>query len=126
MLCGCLIVQQVDGNVIYPNVIGKSLNIHPLTIIIILLVAGKLAGLLGIFLGVPLYAICTNSHRFYRQDRKTKQTRRTGARIFTLVVSVLLFGKDCIKTSYVIPFYCGLVPRFLLNFKLRSECNYEC
>ncbi|MFD2728330.1 AI-2E family transporter [Enterococcus camelliae] len=53
-----LVVQQLDGNIIYPNVIGKSLAIHPLTIIIVLLVAGNLAGLLGIFLGVPFYAIC--------------------------------------------------------------------
>lgn len=53
-----LIVQQLDGNIIYPNVIGKSLQIHPLTIIIVLLVAGNIAGLLGIFLGVPFYAIC--------------------------------------------------------------------
>ncbi|MGM0215655.1 AI-2E family transporter [Enterococcus sp. AZ109] len=52
-----VIVQQIDGNVIYPNVIGKSLNIHPLTIILILLVAGNLAGVLGVFLGVPVYAI---------------------------------------------------------------------
>ena len=53
-----LIVQQLDGNIIYPNVIGKSLNIHPLTIIIVLLVSGNIAGLMGIFLGVPFYAIC--------------------------------------------------------------------
>ncbi|UDM78996.1 AI-2E family transporter [Vagococcus fluvialis] len=53
-----LIVQQIDGNIIYPNVIGKSLDIHPLTIIIILLVAGNLAGLLGMILGVPFYAVC--------------------------------------------------------------------
>lgn len=53
-----LVVQQLDGNIIYPNVIGKSLQIHPLTIIIVLLVAGNIAGLLGIFLGVPFYAIC--------------------------------------------------------------------
>lgn len=53
-----LIVQQLDGNIIYPNVIGKSLKIHPLTIIIVLLVAGNIAGLLGIFLGVPFHAIC--------------------------------------------------------------------
>lgn len=52
-----LIVQQVDGNVIYPNVIGKTLNIHPLTIILILLVAANLSGILGVFLGVPVYAI---------------------------------------------------------------------
>lgn len=59
LCCGVvLIVQQLDGNIIYPNVIGKSLKIHPLTIIIVLLVAGNIAGLLGIFLGVPFYAIC--------------------------------------------------------------------
>ena len=49
-----LIVQQLDGNIIYPNVIGKSLKIHPLTIIIVLLVAGNIARVYsGIFLGVP-------------------------------------------------------------------------
>lgn len=53
-----LIVQQIDGNIIYPNVIGKSLDIHPLTIIILLLVAGNIAGLLGMILGVPFYAVC--------------------------------------------------------------------
>ena len=53
-----LVVQQLDGNIIYPNVIGKSLAIHPLTIIIVLLVGGNIAGLLGIFLGVPFYAVC--------------------------------------------------------------------
>lgn len=52
-----IVVQQIDGNFIYPNVIGRSLNIHPLTIIIILLVAGNIAGLMGMILGVPLYAI---------------------------------------------------------------------
>lgn len=52
-----VIVQQVDGNFVYPNVIGRSLNIHPLTIIVILLVAGNIAGLIGMILGVPLYAV---------------------------------------------------------------------
>ena len=53
----CIIVQQIDGNLIYPNVIGKSVDIHPLTIIFPLLVAGKIAGLLGIILCIPFYAI---------------------------------------------------------------------
>ncbi|GAA6112604.1 MAG: AI-2E family transporter [Apilactobacillus sp.] len=52
-----LIVQQLDGNLVYPNVIGKSLNIHPLTIIIILLAAGNIAGLMGMILAIPLYAV---------------------------------------------------------------------
>ncbi|MFT9214417.1 AI-2E family transporter [Liquorilactobacillus ghanensis] len=53
----CVIVQQVDGNLVYPNVIGKSLSIHPLTIIILLLVAGNLAGIVGMILAVPTYAV---------------------------------------------------------------------
>lgn len=52
-----LVVQQIDSNFIYPNIIGKSLSIHPLTIIIILMVAGNIAGVMGMFLGVPFYAI---------------------------------------------------------------------
>ncbi|MCR1902071.1 AI-2E family transporter [Ligilactobacillus apodemi] len=53
----CIVVQQIDGNLVYPNVIGKSLNIHPLTIIMILLAAGNIAGLLGMILAIPLYAV---------------------------------------------------------------------
>ena len=53
-----LVVQQIDSNIIYPNVIGKSLDIHPLTIILILLAAGNIAGLLGMILAIPLYAVC--------------------------------------------------------------------
>ncbi|MCO6018067.1 MULTISPECIES: AI-2E family transporter [Carnobacterium] len=52
-----LIVQQIDSNLISPNVIGKTLAIHPLTIIIILLVAGNIAGIIGMILGVPFYAV---------------------------------------------------------------------
>lgn len=50
-------VQFVEGNVIQPNIMGKQLDIHPLTIVIVLLVAGDLLGLVGLILGVPLYAI---------------------------------------------------------------------
>lgn len=52
-----LIVQQLDGNVISPLVIGKKLNTHPLTIIIILLVAGNIAGIMGMILAVPTYSV---------------------------------------------------------------------
>ncbi|MFD0897804.1 AI-2E family transporter [Loigolactobacillus binensis] len=52
-----VVVQQIDGNFVYPNVIGRTLSIHPLTIIILLLVAGNIAGLLGMILAIPFYAI---------------------------------------------------------------------
>ena len=52
-----LIVQQVDGNIIYPNIIGKTLKIHPLTIIVLLLAAGHIAGIAGMILCIPFYAV---------------------------------------------------------------------
>lgn len=52
-----LIAQQTDSNLITPNIMGKTLNIHPLTIITILLAAGSLAGFFGILLAVPGYAV---------------------------------------------------------------------
>ncbi|MBO1005872.1 AI-2E family transporter [Pseudogracilibacillus auburnensis] len=52
-----LVAQQTDANLITPNIMGKTLNIHPLTIITVLLAAGKIAGLLGILLAVPGYAV---------------------------------------------------------------------
>lgn len=51
------IVQFIDGNLVEPNVMGKQLNVHPLTIIVVLLVMGDLLGLFGLIFGVPIYAI---------------------------------------------------------------------
>lgn len=52
-----VIVQQVDGNVVTPAFIGKRMDIHPLTIIIVFLGAAVLYGLLGMLLAVPAYAV---------------------------------------------------------------------
>lgn len=52
-----VVVQFVDGNLVEPNIMGKNLNVHPLTIIIVLLVLGDLLGFIGLVLGVPIYAI---------------------------------------------------------------------
>lgn len=52
-----LLVNQIDSNFVTPNVMGKSLDVHPLTVITIILAAGSLAGFVGILLGVPIYAV---------------------------------------------------------------------
>ncbi|MFC4099667.1 AI-2E family transporter [Paenibacillus xanthanilyticus] len=52
-----LVAQQIEGNLISPQIMGKQLEIHPLTIILLLLVAGTLVGPLGLLLAVPIYAI---------------------------------------------------------------------
>ena len=68
-----LIVQQLDANIISPLVIGNRLDVHPLTIMLLLLVAGNLAGILGMVLAVPTYAvtrtIAKNSYRIWKLRR---------------------------------------------------------
>lgn len=52
-----LVAQQTDSNFITPNVMGKTLEIHPLTVITIILAAGNIAGFLGIIVAIPTYAV---------------------------------------------------------------------
>ncbi len=52
-----IIVQQIESNLISPQVMGKQLDVHPLTIILLLLAASQIAGLIGLILAVPTYAI---------------------------------------------------------------------
>src|SRR5699024_1793130 len=50
-------VQFLEGHFISPNIMGKTMKIHPLTIMLTLLVAGNLFGIVGVILGIPGYAI---------------------------------------------------------------------
>ena len=51
------VIQFIEGNLVEPNILGRRLNVHPVTIIFILLVMGELLGLVGMILGVPIYVI---------------------------------------------------------------------
>lgn len=51
------VVQLVEGNLISPQVMGKTMYIHPVTIIFVLLTAGSLFGVVGVILGIPMYAL---------------------------------------------------------------------
>ncbi|MBG9783387.1 membrane protein [Alkalihalobacillus lehensis] len=54
---GVVIIQQIESNVFSPQIMGRQLAVHPLTIIFVLLVASQLAGFIGILLAVPTYAV---------------------------------------------------------------------
>jgi len=51
------VVQLIDSKFISPQVMGKSLKIHPITIIFVLLTSGALFGVAGVLLGIPGYAL---------------------------------------------------------------------
>lgn len=50
-----VIIQQIDGNIIGPKILGDSLGISAFWILFSLLVGGKLFGFVGLIIGVPLF-----------------------------------------------------------------------
>ncbi|GCD12203.1 AI-2E family transporter [Clostridium tagluense] len=47
-------LQQIEGNILSPKIIGESISMHPLTVILLLILGGKVGGILGMILAVPL------------------------------------------------------------------------
>jgi len=57
MLIIWTIVQIIEGKFISPQIMGKTMHVHPITIIFAIITAGNLFGIIGIILAVPGYAI---------------------------------------------------------------------
>lgn len=52
-----VVAQNAESNLITPNIMGQSLKLHPLTVIVIVLAAGNLAGFIGMLIAIPTYAV---------------------------------------------------------------------
>jgi len=51
-----LVIQQIEGNLILPRVMGSSLNLHPLVVLIGIIIGGSMAGILGMLFAAPVLA----------------------------------------------------------------------
>ncbi|MBQ4119032.1 MAG: AI-2E family transporter [Clostridia bacterium] len=52
-----LILQQIEGNVIYPKVVGKAVGLPSIMVVSAVLIGGNIGGILGVLLSVPLSAL---------------------------------------------------------------------
>ena len=50
-------VQQVENHIFTPLILGKTIGLNPVTVILALLIGGKLAGILGIILSIPMAVV---------------------------------------------------------------------
>jgi predicted PurR-regulated permease PerM len=48
------LIQQLEGNIISPKITGDSVSMHPLIVILLLIIGGKIGGFLGMVLAVPV------------------------------------------------------------------------
>ncbi len=50
-------IQQIEGDILSPKITGDSVDMHPLTVILLLLVGGKIYGFVGMVLAIPIGVI---------------------------------------------------------------------
>lgn len=66
------VTQQLEGNVVRPQIMGNRLEIHPLLIIFLVIISITLYGFIGAFFAIPFYAILRIIVRNVLQNRKQK------------------------------------------------------
>lgn len=66
-------LQQFDGLILGPKILGDSIGLKPLWIIFAITVGGHLAGLIGMFLGVPVVAILSYLFDLYLAHRLARK-----------------------------------------------------
>ncbi len=52
-----IVLQQIEGNLIYPRVVGESIGLPPLWVLLAIIIGGGLFGVLGMLLGVPTLSV---------------------------------------------------------------------
>ena len=77
-----LILQQLEGNVIYPRVVGSSLGLPAMWVLAAVTVGGSLGGIGGMLLGVPsasaLYVLAREATVWREQHIKAREQLHSG------------------------------------------------
>ena len=68
-----LVIQQCDGNIIGPKILGDKVGVDSLMIVVAITVSGGLWGLVGMFIGVPLFAVLRQAVKELVESRLQKK-----------------------------------------------------
>ena len=70
-------MQQVDGNILYPRIVGGVMKVHPITILVLLLFSSNIYGVIGMIVAVPTYSILKEIIKFlvrlYENHKEVKE-----------------------------------------------------
>ena len=70
-----LIIQQIDGNLIYPHIMGNRIGLPPMYVLIAFSVGGSLMGLFGMLLFIPITSILYDLFRDWVYERIAKKEK---------------------------------------------------
>lgn len=64
-----ILIQQLDGNVLIPYIMGRTMRVHPLVVMLSLLIGWSIAGLTGIILAVPSAVLAEEVFGYIASER---------------------------------------------------------
>lgn len=70
MLGGVVAVQQLEGHVLQPFLMGRVVRVHPLAVVVVIAIGGLVAGVFGALIAVPLAAIINSVSHFLASERQ--------------------------------------------------------
>ena len=73
-----IVVQQLENNLLVPKIQGDSVKLHPAIILLVLVVGGQVAGLIGLIAAVPIAAIIRDLY-IYLYERGVREVSPTVA-----------------------------------------------
>ncbi len=74
-----IVLQQFDGNILGPKILGDATGISSFWVIVAILVGGGFGGVLGMFIGVPVFACIQELLKFLMDRRLRKRNMPTEA-----------------------------------------------
>ncbi len=65
-----LVIQQLENNIIVPKVMGRNTGLNPVVVILAILIGGRLAGVVGALLAVPIATVISVYFEYTMAKRK--------------------------------------------------------
>lgn len=83
-----LIIQQIEGNLIYPKVVGESVGLPAIWVLFVVTIGGKLMGVLGMLIMIPASSVLYALFREYVVKSLRKKSARVQKMFFKRAVNV--------------------------------------
>jgi predicted PurR-regulated permease PerM len=65
-------IQQIEGDFLYPNVVGRTISLHPVAILLVLAAGTVIAGIVGALLSVPIAAGIWTAFDYVRREQDSQ------------------------------------------------------
>jgi predicted PurR-regulated permease PerM len=81
MLGGVIGVQQLEGHVLQPFLMGRVVRVHPVAVVVVIAIGGLVAGIFGALIAVPLTAIINTVATYLAGERRARLAGEEHARL---------------------------------------------